>query len=135
MRYVVFALISTSVILGSQRLLLLIYSGWGAVELALVISTAAGLLVKYLLDKRWVFADDRTSVADHTRQFSLYALMGVFPTLILWGVQYMFWLIWATPNMLTIGGVVGLAIGYVTKYQLDKRFVFNTQSGQSVRPN
>ena len=135
LRYAAFALISPIVILGIQRLWLLIYSGWGAVELALIFGTGAGLVVKYLLDKRWIFADERSTMADHTRQFSLYALMGVFTTLILWCVQYVFWLIWATPNMLTVGGLVGLTIGYVTKYQLDKRFVFNTQPGGPIGSN
>ena len=30
--------------------------------------------------------------------------------------------------MLYLGGAVGLAIGYVLKYQLDKRFVFVTRT-------
>ncbi|MEL7013152.1 MAG: GtrA family protein, partial [Pseudomonadota bacterium] len=31
---------------------------------------------------------------------------------------------WRTDLMRELGAVIGLTIGYVTKYQLDKRFVF-----------
>ncbi|MEL6522310.1 MAG: GtrA family protein [Pseudomonadota bacterium] len=132
LRYSLFALISTVVILGTQRISLWIYDGWGGVTVALIIGTGAGLVIKYLLDKKWIFADDRNTVADHTKQFSLYALMGVFTTAVLWTVQYAFWLIWRTEDMFTVGGMVGLAIGYATKYHLDKRFVFNSKPEHSA---
>ena len=33
-------------------------------------------------------------------------------------------MIWQTDLMRELGAVIGLAIGYVVKFQLDKRFVF-----------
>ena len=50
--------------------------------------------------------------------------MGVATTAIFWGMEYTFWTIWQTDLMRETGAIIGLAIGYVTKYQLDKRFVF-----------
>ena len=39
-------------------------------------------------------------------------------------MQTGFFMIWESREMLYLGGALGLAIGYVVKYQLDKRFVF-----------
>ena len=46
-------------------------------------------------------------------------------TAIFWGFEYGFWLAFGTARMRYLGGVIGLVIGYVTKYHLDKHFVFN----------
>ena len=50
--------------------------------------------------------------------------MGVITTLIFWGTEYAFYLIYETDLMRYIGGIVGLAIGFYVKYQLDKKYVF-----------
>ena len=36
--------------------------------------------------------------------------------------------IFETKEMRYLGGVIGLAIGYLTKYHLDKRYVFRTEA-------
>jgi hypothetical protein len=46
-------------------------------------------------------------------------------TAIFWGFEYGFWLAFETAQMRYAGGVTGLAIGYLAKYHLDKKFVFN----------
>jgi putative flippase GtrA len=48
----------------------------------------------------------------------------VITTLIFWGTETLFWLTWGTDLMRETGAVIGLAVGYVIKYNLDKRFVF-----------
>jgi putative flippase GtrA len=50
--------------------------------------------------------------------------MGLVTTAIFWGTETLFWWLWHTDAMRELGAVIGLTIGYVTKYQLDKRFVF-----------
>ncbi|MGL3607527.1 GtrA family protein [Rhizobium sp. G187] len=124
-RYAVFAAIATIVNLGAQRLVL--QAGEGALffAAAVFIGTLAGLVVKYLLDKRWIFADTSTGISEHGRKFSLYTAMGIVTTAIFWGMETSFWLIWGTEMMREIGAVIGLAIGYIVKYNLDRRFVFN----------
>ena len=50
--------------------------------------------------------------------------MGVVTTLIFWGTEYAFHLIYDTDLMRYVGGIVGLAVGFYVKYQLDKKYVF-----------
>jgi putative flippase GtrA len=50
--------------------------------------------------------------------------MGVVTTAVFWGFEFGFDHLFGTREMRYAGGVIGLAIGYVAKYQLDKRFVF-----------
>jgi putative flippase GtrA len=35
-----------------------------------------------------------------------------------------FWVVWQTKELRELGAILGLAIGYVVKYRLDRRFVF-----------
>ncbi len=50
--------------------------------------------------------------------------MGLVTTAIFWGTETAFWLIWGTDLMREVGAVLGLSVGYVTKYLLDRRYVF-----------
>lgn len=122
LRYGAFAVIAVLVNLVVQRGVLALSCGFIA---ALVAGTAAGLVVKYALDKIWIFDDPASGLAAHGRKFSLYSLMGLATTAIFWGVESAAWVIWGTDAAREIGAVVGLAIGYVVKYRLDRRFVFD----------
>lgn len=126
LRYAAFAVIAVLANLATQRLVL-----WGAEPatglrflMALGAGTLVGLVVKYLLDKRWIFLDRTTGVVARSAQFVLYALMGVATTAIFWVSETAFWLIWGTDVAREAGAILGLTIGYVTKYWLDRRFVF-----------
>jgi putative flippase GtrA len=93
--------------------------------LALSAGTVTGLIAKFLLDKHWIFYDRAPrSVAAHGRQFGLYTGMGVLTTAVFWGTEYLFHWLGDTDAWRLGGGALGLAIGYVLKYQLDRRFVF-----------
>ncbi|MEO0564820.1 MAG: GtrA family protein, partial [Chloroflexota bacterium] len=81
-------------------------------------------IIKYVLDKRWIFHDTATGVKTHGQKFFLYTAMGLITTAIFWGIEAAFWLIWYTDIMRELGAVIGLSIGYVVKYELDRRFVF-----------
>ncbi|MCZ7675858.1 MAG: GtrA family protein [Roseovarius sp.] len=126
LRYGGFAVIAVLVNLATQRLVLAFpWPAPGAgLAAAIAAGTLAGLVVKYLLDKRWIFHDVEGGLAAHGRKFTLYTVMGLVTTAIFWGSETAFWLIWRTDAMRELGAVLGLTVGYVTKYQLDKRFVF-----------
>ncbi|MCR9180540.1 MAG: GtrA family protein [Erythrobacteraceae bacterium] len=128
LRYIAFAVIATLANLAVQRLVLAVPEPQAALAypLALGAGTLAGLVIKYLLDKRWIFHDFSQGVEAHGKRFSLYALMGVATTAIFWGTETVFWLTCQTHAARELGAVLGLGIGYVVKYRLDRRFVFTT---------
>ena len=126
LRYTVFAVIATLANLATQRLVLINGDTGVMLTLAIAAGTLVGLVIKYLLDKRWIFYDAATGARAHSRRFGLYALMGVATTLIFWGSETAFWLIWGTDAMREAGAILGLTIGYVVKYRLDRAYVFTT---------
>ena len=126
LRYAVFAVIATVANLAAQRLVLASVEGRAKLTLAVLVGTAVGLVIKYLLDKRWIFFDTSKGAAMHSKKFSLYTLMGVITTAIFWGAETSFWMIWQTDFMREVGAVSGLAVGYFIKYKLDRKYVFQT---------
>ena len=128
LRYAAFAAIATLANLGAQRIVLSLGEDAAIFVAAVFWGTLVGLVVKYLLDKRWIFADHSTGLANHGRKFSLYTAMGVVTTAIFWGTETLFWLLWKTDVMRETGAVLGLAVGYLVKYRLDRRFVFTDGS-------
>lgn len=127
-RYAFFAAIATLANLAIQRAVFLIGNSDSVFVLAVGAGTLVGLVVKYVLDKRWIFFDLETGVKNHGRKFSKYTAMGIITTAIFWGTETAFWLAWRTELMRELGAVIGLTIGYVIKYNLDRRFVFTDQS-------
>lgn len=123
-RYSIFAGISTVANLAMQRVVL----NFGETTLYFIAAVGAGtlvgLVIKYLLDKRWIFYDVGQGLRQHGTKFTLYATMGLVTTAIFWSTETSFWYIWHTDFMRELGAVLGLAVGYVVKYNLDRRFVF-----------
>jgi putative flippase GtrA len=76
------------------------------------------------LDKKYIFFHKPKSKKDDGKKFFLYSLMGVFTTFIFWGFEIGFDYMFESQNAKYIGAVIGLGIGYIVKYFLDKKFVF-----------
>ena len=87
------------------------------------VGTGVGLVVKYLLDKRYIFRYQARDFGDDSRTFFIYTIMGVLATAILWGFEFTLEAIFHDKIMRCLGGNFGLAIGYIAKYHLDKQFV------------
>lgn len=121
LRYSGFAVLATLVNLGLQRLVLLAGEGPVLFVLAMAVGTVAGLLVKYVLDRHWIFAD---RAPERLRQFSRYSLTGLATTALFWAFESLFWLVGQTHGARETGAVLGLGLGYWLKYQLDRRYVF-----------
>lgn len=128
-RYTLFALLATAANIGSQDITLRVYAGPAPVPASVLVGTAVGLLVKYALDKKYIFRFRAANIAHDTRTFFFYTLVGVFTTAIFWGFEFGFDYLFQTKTMRYTGGVIGLAIGYYLKYRLDKRFVFVARGG------
>lgn len=126
LKYCLFAIIATILNLVSQFVVFGIYSGIGSLYLGIICGTAAGLVSKYILDKKYVFDYQSDSNAEELRNFSLYSLFGIVTTLIFWGTEILFDSLSQNPSSRYGGAIIGLGIGYLIKYQLDKHYVFNT---------
>ena len=122
--YALLALLATICNIGTQDLFLLLYHGPYDILLSVMVGTGAGLIVKYVLDKRYIFRFKADNMAHDGQVFLLYSLMGVLTTFIFWGFEFTFHVLFQTDLMRYTGGVIGLVIGYLAKYELDRRFVF-----------
>ncbi len=123
-KYTIFALISTIFNLLFQYLSFGAYDGFGSLYVAMFFGTLAGLVVKYILDKKFIFYHAPIDKRDDAKKFLLYSLMGVFTTIIFWGTEIAFDSLSGNPNAKYLGAVIGLSIGYLIKYFLDKKYVF-----------
>jgi len=122
--YALFAMLSIVVNIATQAFVVAILEHRWAIPASVLAGTATGLVTKYILDKRWIFSHVSKDHLHEARTFLLYTLMGVLTTLVFWGTEYLFHLVFQGDAMRYLGGVVGLSIGYAMKYRLDRRFVF-----------
>lgn len=122
--YILFAIVSSLFNLLTQRIILSFSKTNLFFFFAIFFGTLFGLLIKFFLDKRYIFFDSKKGIIKVSRKFGLYTLMGTIPTLIFWGTESFFWIIWRQENMRELGAILGLTLGHSLKYRLDKRFVF-----------
>ncbi len=122
--YILFAVIATAANLSVQRIILSFNTTNLYFIFALFLGTFIGLLIKYFLDKNWIFFDNTRGLKSQSRKFSAYTIMGILTTIIYWVIETSFWLIWQKDHIREYGALLGLSIGYIIKYKLDKRFVF-----------
>lgn len=122
--YALIALIAMAANIGTQEVVVRAWRGPLQLVLSVAVGTAVGLVVKYALDRRFIFAFRSRNNLHEARTFGLYALMGLGTTSLFWSFEFGFQYVFQTKEMRYLGAVIGLAIGYWAKYQLDKRFVF-----------
>lgn len=142
-KYVLFAVISTIGNLSTQHLFLMLLTSLDFLKkfedvsilglfdfdlilmTAIFIGTLIGLIIKYILDKKYIFNFKTKSKSEDTGKFIKYSFMGIFTTAIFWAFELIFDSIFDHHYAKYLGALIGLTIGYVIKYNLDKRFVFN----------
>tara|TARA_B100001146_G_C16151157_1_gene421251 strand:- start:548 stop:940 length:393 start_codon:yes stop_codon:yes gene_type:complete len=123
-RYISFAIFATVVNISSQYGSFYIYNGFLDLYLAMFVGTLSGLILKYILDKKYIFYYNSKSSQYDGITFSLYSLTGIITTFIFWGFEISFDYIFEDKNAKYLGAVIGLSIGYTAKYFLDKELVF-----------
>lgn len=126
--YSTFAALATGVNLLCQYAVLSSWDDRRAVLLALVVGTIAGMPVKYVLDKRYIFRFSTERLSDETRMFATYVVFAGVTTVIFWGCELLAGLIHPSNAAHLIGGAIGLAIGYTMKYRMDRAWVFVERS-------
>jgi putative flippase GtrA len=122
--YLLLAVIATLFNIAVQDLFTRAYAGPYHLLLAVGAGTGAGLLLKYMLDKRYIFRFRADSLGHDSRVFLLYATAGVATTVIFWSFEFGFNYLFDSREARYAGAALGLGIGYLCKYQLDKRYVF-----------
>ena len=110
LKYGLFAIIAIAVNLGCQFIFLNGSGGKGPffLTMAMALGTLAGLLCKFILDKKFVFYYESEGKKDEAKKFALYSFMGIFTTVIFWGTELGFDYFWGTENAKYIGGLLGL---------------------------
>jgi putative flippase GtrA len=134
------AALATAVNIACQALVTWLYHGPQAVPISVLFGTAAGVPVKYVIEKRYVFAFRSDNLRHDARLLVVYGFLGTFTTALFWGIEYAFHVLFATDEMRLLGGAIGLTVGYFIRYHLDKNFVFvlpsrraDTMSGREQR--
>ncbi len=126
-RYVGFAAVATIANLGAQQAVVEI-APRAPLAASIVAGTLAGFVVKYILDKNFIFFDTYSSHASEALKVLLYGLFSIVTTLVFWSFEAGFWAIWQTDVAKYGGAVLGLALGYAAKFLLDRRFTFRPVS-------
>lgn len=132
-KYIAFAGIASACNLLLQYCSLALYAGNLALLAAMAIGTGTGLLVKFVLDKFFIFYHTSQKSSEVSRTFILYSLTGVGTTLLFWGFEVGFDWLFHAPQAKYAGAAIGLSLGYWIKYHLDKRLVF-TRKGDHDGP-
>lgn len=91
---------------------------------SILAGTAVGFIVKYFLDKHWIFFDDYGDVRREVGKVVLYGAFSVAMTLVFWATELAFFAVGGTQFFKYLGAVVGLTIGNFAKYFLDYHFTF-----------
>lgn len=126
-RYVLFAIFATLANLVTQEIVVRL-APVAELSLSILAGTVAGFVLKYVLDKKWVFQDGYSGSRQEVQKVTLYGMFSVLTTLIFWTVEVTFWLVWQTDFAKYTGAVLGLFIGYAAKFLLDRAFVFRERS-------
>jgi putative flippase GtrA len=126
--YGFFAAIATLANITAQVIFIKIYEGSNNIILSIFFGTLVGLLAKYLLDKRFIFKFKPRDKSHESKIFFLYVLTGLATTIIFWGTELSFNFYFKSDPMRYLGGAIGLSIGYIIKYHLDKRYVFKKEN-------
>lgn len=130
-KYTIFCIFAITLNLLAQRIVLNLYEVKTAYVLALFIGTIVGLIVKYFLDKNFIFNDYDTSFNNNSKKFSMYTFNGIITTMIFWGTESLFFFIYETSFAREFGAIIGLSVGYFIKYRLDKKFVFQKNNDRA----
>ncbi len=131
--YSAVAVLATAANLATQAISIWAYHGPYAIELSVLTGTAAGLPIKYVLEKRHIFGFESENLAHDGKLFFIYTFLGVFTTALFWGTEFAFQEVFGTDMMRYLGGAIGLTLGYIIKYHLDKRFVFINKTPSPTR--
>lgn len=93
--------------------------------MCLGLGTFIGFIFKFIVDKFIVFEEKELILEQTTRQATKYLFFAIFTTIIFWGTETLFQILW---DAYVLGAIIGLTIGYTIKFVLDSKFVFGQEN-------
>jgi len=87
-----------------------------------IVAVGITYIVKFILDKFVVFKSTAFQLKETSEEFFKYFLFAIITTIENIGIQFLMTNVLHTP--LEISMVVALSIGYITKFLLDRKYVF-----------
>ncbi len=113
--------------LGSIDIIQLLYCSTNPFNMPELIGSilAVGItyIIKFFLDKYIVFKKKGSKLKETSREFLKYLIFAIFTTIENIGIQFILTNFLGFP--LELSFVIALSIGYITKFFLDRKYVFN----------
>ncbi len=94
----------------------------GRVLVGSVLGVGVSYIVKFILDKFIVFEKKSTDLKQTSKEFIKYFLFAIFTTVINIGGQYLLYKIFLWEYL--TAAIIPLAVGYIVKFLLDRKYVF-----------
>jgi putative flippase GtrA len=99
------------------------YDKWRLL-LSQVLAIGSGFVVKYILDKFYVFKDAIATKKEEYQKALLYGMMSIITTALYMSISWGFYFLVSPSSAKTTGALIGLLTGYTLKFFLDKKYVF-----------
>lgn len=87
-----------------------------------IVAVGITYIVKFILDKFIVFEKKEKDLKQTSKEFSLYFVFAILTTLENIGIQFILSNFFGSPMVLSL--VIALTAGYITKFFLDRKYVF-----------
>lgn len=94
----------------------------GRVFFGSVLGVGVSYIVKFILDKFIVFEKKDTNLKQTSKEFIKYFLFAIVTTAINIGGQYLLYKVFSWEYL--VAAIIPLAIGYIVKFLLDRKYVF-----------
>lgn len=93
-----------------------------------IVAVGITYIIKFFLDKYIVFKKTETKLKETSLEFIKYFGFAILTTIENIGIQFLLRNYLNTP--LEISVIIALSIGYLTKFFIDRKFVFITENGE-----
>ncbi len=100
----------------------------GRVLVGSLLGVVVSYIVKFILDKYIVFEKKSTDLKQTSKEFIKYFLFAILTTVINIGGQYLLYKVFLWDYL--IAAIIPLAIGYIVKFLLDRKYVFPENGGK-----
>jgi positive regulator of sigma E activity len=121
LKYFLFSFFSILINIVSQEITLYFYTN---IFISIINGTITGFIFKFYVDKKYIFSGENTIFS--MKELFLYASTAILTTIIFWSFELIFLYLFESKAFKIFGAVLGLSIGFLIKYQLDKKITFNS---------